>query len=650
MLLLAPCQGTTVDSESPADFDTGPDTEAPAEGVTSVPIGAPVTATIGADGGTIRAEADGTAWTLDVPAGALDAPVAITMTPVELADLDGPLDGLGLGVLLGPDGLVFEPPATLTAVGYPDDALALGLVWSASGPVAWQAPGGAGDRWTLEIPHFSGGGLANFLPERWIGVLDLLGALPEATIGTVADAPGVGETTRFVCVTVTNGAGRPQPNVPVRFELGGSDDEVGFLSHADPRTDAAGEACVFWNSRGTPGPYGTLVQLRATVLEGAAFELDLATTFQWGGELPRVTLSGVAANEDLKEGLSREVCGHVSFEDARPLAGYPITLTSFGSDFLPLAFESTTSGLGSACTTLVVPQSDTLGDEGQLVDIAAIVRLAPGRGAVDLRSVRVVEERLLTLVYAPPLPPRVAPGADPLDVCVDVSVNATPVAAVTVDYHLAGEGSLEHAAVVGANGRACTRYQAPAEVQDGPVLITASAILDGRSGTVSHALEVAEAPTPVVYSGTFSERFVATRVDGLGRRMEGDGAGQGLATLRLRRHPDGRWETLEVSGEYTQSHYELCDLTERITFNTTSSIAETAGRVFFAVSGPAEAVRGRLGSLDGCSLVHIESASRAPPVATLQPDGRYLGALVVQATEPNGTIRDAESTLVLTPE
>ncbi len=642
--LLAACTTSADDAAAPTDTDP------PSGSVSKTPVGDPVTVTVGPEGGEVAVTADGVTWRLDVPAGALDSATPITATPVTLVDLDGPIDGVGLGVAFAPSGLQFATPATLTATGYAPAELAIGFVWSDDGPVEWQMPGGTADTWTLQVPHFSGGGLASFLPEQFIDLLDTLGVLPEVQLDAVAAAPGFGDTSRFVCATVTNGAGREQPNLPVRFAISGSADEAGFLSDPDLRTIANGRACVSWNSRGTPGPFGTLVELKAIVLEGAPFELEVATTFLWGGEPPHVTLTGVTEGEELAVGTTREVCATLSFDDARPTVGYPIELTSFASTFLPLAFQGSTDDGGQACASFTVPESDNLGVDGQPVDIAAVVRLGPGREGVDLRAVRVVDEALLALTLAPALPARVAPGSDAIDVCVDVTLNDVPVGAVTVSFGLAGDGALQDSSAFGANGRVCTRYQPPATATTSPDVITASATLNGRDGTVSHAITVADAPQAVDYSGTYSESFTHTRLDGLGRRLDGDGVGQGSASFRLRRHPDGTWEQLEVSGIYTQSYYELCDLTETITFQTTEPPFEFNDRLSLVLVGPAEGVNGRRGSIAGCSLVQVASSGRSVPGAVLQPDGSYRGQLTVSAMDPNGTVRVESATVALTPE
>ena len=644
LLLLAACTTSTNDAAAPSD------TNLPSGSVSETPVGDPVTVTVGPEGGEVAVTADGVTWRLDVPAGALDSATPITATPVTLVDLDGPIDGVGLGVAFAPSGLQFATPATLTATGYAPDELAVGFVWSDDGPVEWQVPGGTADTWTLQVPHFSGGGLASFLPEPFIDLMDKLGALPEAQLDAVAAVPGFGDSSRFACATVTNGAGRAQPNLPVRFAVSGSDDEAGFLSDPDLRTIANGRACVQWNSRGTPGPFGTLVELKAIVLEGAPFEFDVATTFMWGGELPGVTLTGVTNGEELAVGTTREVCATLSFDDARPTVGYPIELTSLGSPFLPLAFQGSTNGGGQACASFTVPESDNLGDDGQTVDVAARVRLGPGRESLDLRSVFVVDGALLALTFAPALPARVAPGSDAIDVCVDVTLNDLSVGAVTVSFGLAGDGTLQDASAFGANGRVCTRYQPPATATTSPDVITAAATLNGRDGTVSHAITVVDAPQAVDYSGTYSESFTHTRVDGLGRRMDGDGAGQGSASFRLRRHPDGTWEGLEVSGIFTQSYYEICDLTETITFQTTGALVESNDRLSLVLQGPAEGVSGRRGSIAGCSLVPVASSGRFLPVAVLQPDGSYRGQSTVSQMDPNGTVRVETATVALTPE
>jgi hypothetical protein len=72
------------------------------------------TATMGAGGGELKATgADGTSYTLRVPAGALSSDTAITMSPVKAFTGLPFTGGPKAGVVFGPEGLVFATPATL---------------------------------------------------------------------------------------------------------------------------------------------------------------------------------------------------------------------------------------------------------------------------------------------------------------------------------------------------------------------------------------------------------------------------------------------------------------------------------------------------------------------------------------------------------
>ena len=69
-----------------------------------------------ANGGRLALTANGASFTLEVPAGALETDTNITMTPLQSLE-DHPFDGgFAAGVQLGPEGLTFLKPATLTIV------------------------------------------------------------------------------------------------------------------------------------------------------------------------------------------------------------------------------------------------------------------------------------------------------------------------------------------------------------------------------------------------------------------------------------------------------------------------------------------------------------------------------------------------------
>ncbi len=119
------------------------------------------TATIGPAGGNVAARgADGTSYLLGVPAGALGADVAITLTPVKrFTGL--PLSGPDVaGARLSPDGLTLAVPATLTisgAGGFNGSTVGFG-----TGTEGFEVsdPEGVGRTLILGIDHFSdhGGG------------------------------------------------------------------------------------------------------------------------------------------------------------------------------------------------------------------------------------------------------------------------------------------------------------------------------------------------------------------------------------------------------------------------------------------------------------------------------------------------------------
>jgi hypothetical protein len=80
--------------------------------VVSVPIGPPVTQTVGAAGGTVLATASGMKVSLSIPDGALASDTAVTITP------QAPAAGDVVSLKLAPGGIFFAKPVTLV-VEYP---------------------------------------------------------------------------------------------------------------------------------------------------------------------------------------------------------------------------------------------------------------------------------------------------------------------------------------------------------------------------------------------------------------------------------------------------------------------------------------------------------------------------------------------------
>lgn len=118
---------------------------------------------VGADGATIEATAaDGTRFSLAVPAGALLSTEQVTLTPV--ASVTGlPMSGGLVGAVdIEPDGLVLQEPAMLTIT--PPGPVPLeeqtGVLWHAGGEDFHLHPLEPGDPIVLRLTHFSAPGVA----------------------------------------------------------------------------------------------------------------------------------------------------------------------------------------------------------------------------------------------------------------------------------------------------------------------------------------------------------------------------------------------------------------------------------------------------------------------------------------------------------
>lgn len=161
-LLLGACGGGGGDGASGDGSGSGGEAETrgkvdPVEVTLEVDAAATAKATIGPDGGTVGTSgADGTAYELVVPAGALVEPVEISLAPV--AEMVGLPEGdeLSSGVEMEPDGLVFMKPAWLYIDAEHTDVDA-GLLVD-EGIASLQPVGFDGDRYILPVGHFTTGG------------------------------------------------------------------------------------------------------------------------------------------------------------------------------------------------------------------------------------------------------------------------------------------------------------------------------------------------------------------------------------------------------------------------------------------------------------------------------------------------------------
>lgn len=137
-------------------------------------------------GGTLIATAaDGTTFTLTIPADALDQPTTIAMTPVTLPSQPFG-SGPAVGVQFLPDGLTFYKPARLVitppaGAALPPVGQGLAITWSGADNHVGLAPAASGNGSSMDLLHFSNYanvsaqlGVASVLPQ----VSSQLGATP----------------------------------------------------------------------------------------------------------------------------------------------------------------------------------------------------------------------------------------------------------------------------------------------------------------------------------------------------------------------------------------------------------------------------------------------------------------------------------------
>jgi hypothetical protein len=114
-----------------------------------------------AEGGSVTATgADGTTYTLDVPAGALDGDETITLTPLTAVGGFTVGEAILAGVDAEPSGLVFTKPATLSIVlPHPPAARLAGFTYEGDGTeFAGTLVATAGRTARIQVGHFSGFG------------------------------------------------------------------------------------------------------------------------------------------------------------------------------------------------------------------------------------------------------------------------------------------------------------------------------------------------------------------------------------------------------------------------------------------------------------------------------------------------------------
>ena len=186
-----------------------PDPLAPANPRAVAPvkdIAAATTATIGTAGGTLTATgADGSSFTLTIPAGALAGDIAITLTPV--SSVDGlPLSGgAAAAVDISPDGLSLMKPATLaiTPAHAPAISDQRGFSWhDDAGHEVYLRDLSPVAPIEMQLEHFSGYGVGSGTPTADWTPSRVLDQLEQATAQMIA-----AERTRVLA------GGEPDPSV-----------------------------------------------------------------------------------------------------------------------------------------------------------------------------------------------------------------------------------------------------------------------------------------------------------------------------------------------------------------------------------------------------------------------------------------------------
>jgi len=212
-----------------------------AAALSASPQGPTVRATVGAAGGVVEATGDdGTRMTLTIPAGALSAPVQISMTPARFSGLPEVVETFLGGAILEPSGLTFAIPATLTlapADGVEGRLWPMGFVADNAGGVEWILPRGgeAPETMDIEVPHFSLAGASVLTSAYWYLLYEMYGARPviSGEFVEVRLESGRSNYRTPVCFRVTGIDAAPLMGIPV---------EMSFLR--TPRGELASDAAV----------------------------------------------------------------------------------------------------------------------------------------------------------------------------------------------------------------------------------------------------------------------------------------------------------------------------------------------------------------------------------------------------------------------
>lgn len=329
-----------------------------------------VTQTVTSAGGTLTTTgADGSQFTLTIPARALTDSVVVTMTPItSMAGL--PSGSLAAGVQLAPDGLVLEKDATLTIV--PGQPVALAnqtpLGYQGSGTDLHVAmPASSGSDIQIVVQHFSGWGIGDLLAAARAALLNHFAASNEARLE--AEIGRYLTEARQVALT---GTSDEVPNLAaLETAL-----EAFYPLVVKPRVDAASSSCsnavlalqTLLRYEGNRerlglGPRPDFDQDLDTVLQAAASNCSFIATGVYGefaisGTICKLTQAFKLRADRIPGGggfdqnfvPSSKTDGHMSYSGTVLVEGVPIGVTGAGSYAI--------SGLDTGAPDLVISSSD----------------------------------------------------------------------------------------------------------------------------------------------------------------------------------------------------------------------------------------------------------------------------------------------------
>lgn len=481
-------------------------------GVTASPAGATVAGTVGPDGGALEARGeDGSRVVLTIPAGALEAPVEISVTPARLGGLPGTVSSFIGGAILEPTGLEFRIPATLTLA--PEGGTAgvrwlAGILVGGSGAPEWFLPSADDDIGTLsmDVPHFSIVAFVEAQPEAWVEFMDVLGAMPRA-LGESIELrliPGPHLAAALPCIRVVAllADARPVKGIPVFLEMTRGP-SAGTIADELVFTNGDGWACTTYRvpSSVLTDPMGEWVLIVGQALGppfGTNEQRAIATIALVDDREPAVRL--VLPEAPIRSHEPFELCAEVFTVDGSQPSAFAGATVHFpdvrGHPFFGYRFPPLVTGAdGRACFTASIDfESD---DDAPVQDvplIAEVRRPDPGFWGItndvlqDLRRIRhevttPVQVGLWSLTLQAPL---TVPRDGSAEVCAVVQRGVVLVNGQPVRFRRWGRGLFqgEGAEVVdgapvgfvfgstgsAGPGRSCVTFFAPADPENDPTL------------------------------------------------------------------------------------------------------------------------------------------------------------------------------------